>query len=126
MPSAATAPVGTPPAPTSAAPPAPVSVAVVTAAIAPDPPKARGKNALTLTVTGLDGKPLTGATVTASVAMTTMDMGTSRPVFQDMGGGRYQGSIIFSMPGPWRVSVVVAFPAGGEQKRYEYDYRVTR
>lgn len=61
----------------------------ITAAIAPSPPKAGQPNTLTLTVKDADGKPLSGAAVTASVAMTSMDMGTSHPAFKDLGGGRY-------------------------------------
>ncbi len=123
---AAAPPVGTPSAPTSAAPPVPVMVSVVTAAIAPDPPKARRKNVLTLTVTGSDGKPLVGATVKASVAMTSMDMGTSHPAFQDKGDGRYQGQVTFSMAGPWRVTLTVSPPSGGPPMTKTLDYRVGR
>lgn len=104
---------------------APVTIATVTAAIAPNPPIARRKNLLTLTVTGSDGKPLVGATVKASVAMTTMDMGTSHPAFQDLGDGRYQGQAQFSMPGRWRVVVTVVSP-GGAKKTVTLDYSVGR
>ncbi len=85
----------------------------VAAAIAPDPPKARAAETLTFTVTDAGGKPVTGAKIAASVAMTTMDMGTTHPAFRDLGGGRYQGTVTFSMPGPWRVSVTVTPPGGG-------------
>ena len=115
-----------PPAPGSAAPPAPVMVADVTSAIAPSPPKVRIKNVLTLTVTGSDGKPLVGATLKASVAMTSMDMGTSHPTFKDLGDGRYQGQVTFSMAGPWRVTVTVTSPAGGPPVRKALDYAVAR
>jgi len=101
-------------------------VSVVTAAIAPDPPQARRKNVLTLTVTGSDGKPLVGATVKASVAMTSMDMGTSHPAFQDKGDGRYQGQVTFSMAGPWRVTLTVSPPSGGPPMTKTLDYRVGR
>ena len=119
------------PAPSPAAPagPAPANppaavivVSNVTAAIAPDPPKARSKNLLTLTVTGSDGGPLAGATVTASVAMTTMDMGTTHPAFKDLGGGRYQADVTFSMPGPWRVTLTVTPPGGGTPTRKTLDF----
>jgi len=98
----------------------------VTAAIAPDPPKAGQENVLTLTVLGPDGKPLAGATVQASVAMTSMDMGTSHPAFNDLGGGRYRGAVAFSMPGPWRVEVTVTPPGGGTPMTKALDYAVTR
>ena len=96
----------------------------VTAMIAPDPPKAREPNMLTLTVTGADGKPLAGATVNSSVAMTSMDMGTSHPDFKDLGDGRYQGSVIFSMAGPWRVSLTILPPNGGAAVTKTLDYNV--
>ncbi len=82
----------------------------ITASIAPDPPAAGDGNTLTVTVTGAAGKPIPGATVTSTVAMTTMDMGTTHPAFRDIGGGRYQGKVGFGMAGPWRVSLHVAAP----------------
>ena len=138
MPSAAPAspPVGTPTAPappvgtpTAPAPPTlaiPVAVSAVTAAITPDPPTARRKNSLTLTVTGSDGKPLAGATVKVSVAMTSMDMGTTNPAFKDLGDGRYWGQVQFSMAGPWRVTVAVAPPGDGTPVTKTLDYAVAR
>ncbi|MBV9851485.1 MAG: FixH family protein, partial [Armatimonadetes bacterium] len=113
-------PTPTAPAPSAApapTPPAPVTVGRVVTAISPNPPRTGRRNILTLTVTGSDGKPLAGAAVKAAVAMTSMDMGTSRPAFQDMGDGRYQGDVTFSMPGPWRVTLTVAPPGGGTPMR---------
>ena len=92
----------------------------------PDPPKARQSNTLTLTVTGSDGKPFPGATVAASVAMTSMDMGTSHPAFQDMGNGQYAGRVKFAMPGPWRVSLTVTPAGGGTPVTKTLDYNVGR
>ena len=106
-------PVPVVPSASGATPAAPVTVSAVAATIAPNPPTARRKNVLTLTVTGSDGKPLGGATVKASVAMTSMDMGTSHPAFKDLGDGRYQGQVQFSMAGPWRVTVTIAPSRGG-------------
>ncbi len=116
----------TTPATTSAVPVASVTVSAVTSAIAPDPPKARIKNVLTLTVTGSDGKPLAGATLKASAAMTSMDMGTSHSAFKDLGDGRYQGQVTFSMAGPWRVTVTVTPPVGGTPMTKVLDYAVAR
>ncbi len=98
----------------------------VRAAIAPDPPQAGRKNVLTLTVTGSDGKPLVGATVKSSVAMSSMDMGTSHPTFTDLGNGRYQGPVTFSMAGPWRVIVTLTPPNGGTPLTKSLDYSVRR
>ncbi len=127
------APAPPAPAPAAPAPPAPmpemaipkaapVTVASVTATMTPDPPKARQGNVLTMTVTGSDGKPLVGASVKASVAMTSMDMGTSHPAFREAGAGRYQAAVSFAMPGPWRVSVTVTPPGGGASMTKALDY----
>jgi hypothetical protein len=96
----------------------------ITAAIAPDPPKAQQSSRLTLTVTDADGKPLTGAAVRASVAMTSMDMGTTHPAFKAIGGGRYAADVSFAMPGPWRVTVTVTPPPGGAPLVKTLDYNV--
>jgi len=116
----------TPPVASPVAPPAAVTVGEVTATIAPDPPKARRKNALMLTVTGSDGKPLIGATVKSAAAMTSMDMGTSHPAFTDLGDGRYQGQVTFSMAGPWRVTIAITPPGGGASVAKTLDYSVGR
>ncbi len=55
--------------------------------------------------------------------MTTMAMGTSHPAFEDLGGGRYQAQVQFSMPGPWRVVVTVVSPSGAK-KTVTLDYSV--
>lgn len=81
----------------------------------------------------LDGKKLTfrGSRVRFGAAlqvhpsaMTSMDMGTTFPVFRDIGGGKYQGSAEFAMAGPWRVSVSVTAP-GEKPVTKDLDYVVT-
>ncbi|HET6381806.1 MAG TPA: FixH family protein [Armatimonadota bacterium] len=69
-----------------------------------------GDNDLNIIVTDAKGAPVTGATVSTSVAMTSMDMGTTHPAAKEMGGGHYSASVNFSMAGPWRVEVNVATP----------------
>jgi hypothetical protein len=69
-----------------------------------------GDNTLDIMVTDAAGKPIPGATVTSTVAMTTMDMGTTHPAFKDIGDGKYQGKVVFSMAGPWRISLHVTAP----------------
>ncbi len=96
----------------------------ITAALAPDPPQAGQDSTLTITVTRADGLPLPGATVTASVAMTTMDMGTTHPALTDSGTGRYTGPVQFSMAGPWRVTVSVTPPGGGPPTVQAFNYAV--
>lgn len=99
---------------------APASLSV-TATVKPNPPRA-GDNALDLLVTDAAGKPVAGLKLSASVAMTSMDMGTTRPALADTGNGHYAATVNFSMAGPWRVAVrngkarvaVLDFEAGGK------------
>ncbi len=98
-----------------------VGPAAIAAALTPNPPQVGSPNTLTVTVTDAAGKPVAGAKVTSSVAMTTMDMGTTHPAFKDMGGGKYEGKVGFSMAGPWRVSVKV-MPPGQKPQAKAFDF----
>ena len=71
-----------------------------------------GKNMLEFTILDAAGKPVTGAKVTAAVAMTSMDMGTSHPQAREGKSGRYVTEAEFSMKGPWRVTLTVTPPSG--------------
>ncbi len=113
------------PAAPSTAPAAPETV-IVSAAIAPSPPKARMKNTLTLALADGGGKPVTGAKIAAAVEMTGMDMGTTRPTFREIGAGQYEGTIAFPMPGPWRVTLHITPPDGGTVVTKTLDYAVSR
>ena len=126
IPQAQQAPAGTPPAQAAEPPPASATVSEVTASMTPNPPKARRRNALTLTVAGPGGKPLIGATVRASVTMTSMDMGVSHPAFHEMGGGRYQAQVTFAMAGPWHITLTVTPPGGGAPVTKILDYAAAR
>ncbi len=88
--------------------PASAGPLTVTAALASGAAKTGEGNILVVTVTDAAGRPVTGAHVTSSAAMVTMDMGTTHPVFKDMGNGKYKGTVGFSMAGPWRVTVKAA------------------
>ena len=90
----------------------PVSVAATTVSA----PKA-GDNPLTISVTDAQGKPVTGATITASVAMTSMDMGTTYPAVTEKGAGQYTSTVNFSMTGPWQVKVKVTAPGQKPQTK---------
>ena len=87
--------------------PAPVPVRI--AAVTTSAPKS-GDNALAISITDAQGKPIIGAKITASVAMTSMDMGTTHPAVAEKGAGQYAATINLSMAGPWRVQVKVAAP----------------
>lgn len=92
--------------------PAPVKITVATIS----PPKS-GDNPLLISVTDAQGKAVTGAAITTSVAMTSMDMGTTHPAVTEKGGGQYAATINFSMAGPWRVKVKVTAPGQKPQTR---------
>ncbi len=94
----------------------PVQITATTASA----PKA-GDNALTISLTGAQGKPVTGAKITTSVAMTSMDMGTTHPAVTEEGGGKYTTTTTFSMAGPWRVKVKVT-PPGQKPQTKAFDF----
>ena len=76
----------------------------VTATLDPAAPRT-GDNTLDLTILDADGKPATGLKLTATVAMTSMDMGTTHPAVTETGHGHYTTKVVFGMDGPWRVVV---------------------
>lgn len=102
-------------APAAAAGPATIAAALVS------PASVGSANTLRVTVTDPDGKPVTGAKISSSVAMTSMDMGTTHPAFKEMGGGSYEGKVGFSMAGPWRVTVKVT-PPGEKPQTKAFDF----
>ena len=81
------------------------------ASISPNPPVV-GDNTLLVAVTDAQGKPVTGLKLSASVAMTSMDMGTAHPQAVESPAGRYPVTVNFSMNGPWRV-ILTGAPANG-------------
>lgn len=66
-----------------------------------------GENALQIAITDSKGAAIKDAKVTVSVAITSMDMGTTRPKVTNKGDGTYSAAVNFSMAGPWRVVVRV-------------------
>ena len=106
---------------TTAAPPASTGL-TLTASFASGCPNADDPTTLTASLADSDGKPITGATVTADVAMTSMDMGTTHPAFRDAGSGHYAGKVAFAMAGPWRVTLRATVPGGATvTKTLDYD-----
>lgn len=95
---------------------APVQVTATSASA----PKA-GDNTLTISITDAQGKPISGAKITTSVAMTSMDMGTTHPAVTEKGGGKYITTATFSMAGPWRVKVKVT-PPGQKPQTKAFDF----
>ena len=74
----------------------------VTVTLNSNPPVV-GDNILDVLVTDSSGKPMAGLKLSATVAMTSMDMGTTRPKVAEGKDGHYTTVINFSMKGPWRV-----------------------
>jgi RND family efflux transporter MFP subunit len=77
----------------------------------PQPPH-KGTNAVRVKLTGGDGKPITGAQVSAvffMAAMPAMGMAAMRDVaaLADKGGGVYEGPLKLETGGTWQVTVTV-------------------
>lgn len=77
----------------------------------PQPPH-KGANTLRVKLTGADGKPVTGARVSAvffMAAMPAMGMAAMREVaaLADKGGGLYEGPLQLETGGTWQVTVIV-------------------
>ena len=84
-------------------------------------PAKSGDNVLDIAITSAAGKPVTAAKVTAQVAMTSMDMGTASPAVKETGKGHYTSTVVFSMAGPWRVTLKVAAPGQkAETKAFDF------
>ncbi|HTQ10743.1 MAG TPA: FixH family protein [Fimbriimonadaceae bacterium] len=66
-----------------------------------------GANSLIVTVSRPDGSLISDATLTISVAMAEMDMGTAYPKAVSQGGGTYKAELDFTMAGSWKVTVRV-------------------
>ena len=81
----------------------------VTVTLTPNPPIV-GDNTLDVLVTDTGGKPVTGLKWTATVEMTSMDMGTTHPKVTEGKNGHYTTEAEFSMKGPWRVTFTVTPP----------------
>jgi hypothetical protein len=94
----------------SAPPAAPASANLpVTVTPMPNPPIV-GDNTLDILVTDTGGKPVTGLKLTATVEMTSMDMGTTHPKVTEGKNGHYSVTVNFSMKGPWRVTLASETP----------------
>lgn len=89
--------------------------------VAPTPPR-EGDATITVTLTGADRRPVTGATVKVEGNMSHPGM---RPVFADateVGSGQYRAPFAFSMAGDWIISVNATL-SDGRQLHKEVDVR---
>ena len=88
---------------------APAAQVVIDYSSTPSTPKA-GSNLFHVRLTGTDGKPITGASVTVTyfmAAMPAMGMAAMRTVatLSDEGSGNYEGTGQVQMAGTWQVTV---------------------
>ncbi len=84
-----------------------------------------GKNTLDISILDPSGKSVTGAKVTGTVEMTSMDMGVTKPKARETKDGHYLTPVVFSMKGPWRVTLTVTPP---KQKPFtkSFEFNVKR
>ena len=61
-------------------------------------------------VTDAIAKPITDAIVSFDIDMTNVSHGKNVVIAKSLGNGRYAGTLLSMMPGPWRVIVAVASP----------------
>jgi YtkA-like protein len=88
--------------------------------VAPMPPKV-GPAKITVRLTDAAGKPIAGARVSLEGNMTHPGM---RPVFGEageLGSGRYQAPIQFTMGGDWIILVRINLPDG---QKFEREFEV--
>jgi Cu(I)/Ag(I) efflux system membrane fusion protein/cobalt-zinc-cadmium efflux system membrane fusion protein len=95
---------------------APAAQILIDLSTEPSPPR-KGANTLRVKLTGADGKPLTGAQVTANFfmpAMPAMGMAAEHAVavLADKGNGIYEGSLQLPAGGTW--SATVSVQRGGQ------------
>ncbi len=75
----------------------------MTLATEPSPPVESQDTVFKIVMTDSSGKPVSGASVTLDLKMTTMDMGKNEVTLADRGAGAYEGTGKFTMAGPWNV-----------------------
>jgi hypothetical protein len=78
----------------------------------PFPPKAMQKATFTIAVTGVDGLPVSGATVFCNMTMPEMDMPLNRPEVTEMRPGTYSADALFTMAGKWQAALEIILADG--------------
>lgn len=84
-----------------------------------------GSNLLDVTVLDSSGKPVKGAKVTGTVEMTSMDMGVTKSKAKEGRDGHYLTPAVFSMKGPWRMTLNVV-PPGQKSFTKAFEFKVTK
>ncbi|MGA3212873.1 MAG: FixH family protein [Terriglobales bacterium] len=72
---------------------------------APDPPISEKPVVMRLTLQDRNGKPISGAQITAALEMPLMEMGANQVIFTNTGSGNYETTSKFTMTGPWNLAV---------------------
>jgi len=90
--------------------------------VTPVQPRQLDPTAFTVRVTDASGHPVTGASVTADLAMPTMDMGRNEVAARPGRPGSYTGTGRFTMSGAWQVAVTVR--RGTEAARQSFPVNV--
>ncbi len=80
----------------------------------------RGQNLLELLVADANGQPITDANVSFDLDMTTMSHGKNVVAAKSIGGGKYSGTVVFMMPGPWRVIATIERNAQAGNTRFDF------
>ena len=75
-----------------------------------------------ITLANAAGQPIEGATVFLDQQMPAMPMGSSQPIAEPLGGGRYQVRGVYTMEGDWVVQVHAV--VGGQERVANFDQKV--
>jgi len=83
----------------------------------PAHPRQLDPTGLEVHLTDASGKPVSGAIITASLTMPTMDMGRNQVALSGAGGA-YKGAGRFTMSGSWLVTITAR--QGGDTLRQSF------
>lgn len=104
----------------------PVRAGPVTAVLetVPDPPVSKKEVRFRLRLTGPDGRPLAGGSVTLALSMPGMNHGTNEVRLRPVSPGVYEGPGVLVMAGPWQAAARIEH--GGSRTELTIPFRVPR
>ena len=79
----------------------------VTIALTPYPPASFQNGTFLVTLVDDKGQAVTDAQVVLDLTMPSMWMPVNKPTAQNIGGGKYQATALWTMRGGWRIEVMV-------------------
>lgn len=79
-----------------------------------------GENDLVIKISDTSGAIISDVNVELEVAMTNMDMGRSHPKITKNPDGTYSATVLFSMAGPWRVTVRATIEGKAVEKSFDF------